>query len=108
MANDHGSAPATRETPAIPAPENEPTRFSPAAYGAMEDDDAARIEIEAAFKARLKALRRLPRYQRPLALRAAREWRMSAIAELREKRMRERAARSMLWRQQQPPPSQPN
>jgi hypothetical protein len=74
----------------------------------MEDDDAARTEIEATFKARLKALRRLPRYQRALALRAAREWRMVAIAELREKRMRKRAARATQRRQQQPPPPQPN
>jgi hypothetical protein len=70
----------------------------------MEGDEAAECQIEATFKARVKGLRRLPRYQRPLALRAAREWRMQALRALREKRERDRHARYVQWRSQLPAP----
>jgi hypothetical protein len=54
------------------------------------------------FKFKLIGLRRLPRYQRPLALRAAREWRLLALKALREKRARDRHANYSLWRLARP------
>jgi hypothetical protein len=127
MENDRGTGPATPRSPARPASEkeepigyrlpvplfrpaeNEPTRrgspFIP--LESIEDDDSERVEIEATFKYRLIGLRRLPRYQRALALRAAREWRQIALKELRERRARERNARYMLWQMRLTPPIQP-
>ena len=63
-----------------------------------EEDGAAEAEIEAMFKRRITGLRRLPRYQRAGALRAAREWRMLELKALREKRARDRHAKYMAWR----------
>jgi hypothetical protein len=65
----------------------------------LDDDDGAELEIEAMFKRRLMALRRLPRHQRPLALRIAKEWRALALKALREKRAIERHANHMARRQ---------
>jgi hypothetical protein len=73
----------------------------------LEEDETADAEIEAQFKARLMGLRRLPRYQRAGALRAAKEWRMLALKALREKRATDRRARYALWRLGLPPPRQP-
>jgi hypothetical protein len=73
----------------------------------VDDDDAQVQEIEAMFKRKLSGLRRLPRHARAHALRAAREWRLAALAALREKRARERHAKWVLWRQQLPAPRLP-
>ena len=75
-----------------------------AGLDAVEEDGAAEAEIEAMFKRRLMGLRRLPRYQRAGALRAAREWRMLALKTLRERRATDRHARHMLWRLSLPAP----
>jgi hypothetical protein len=56
-------------------------------------------EIIAMFRRRLFGLRRLPRRERQAAIRAAREWLMLALKGLREKRERERRARSITVRQ---------
>jgi hypothetical protein len=69
-----------------------------------EEYEAEELEIERVFKCRLRDLRRLPRHQRALALRAAREFRQMALQALREKRARERHARYMLWKMRLPPP----
>ena len=116
MENDHGTGPATPESPATSASERDrQTRFSLRdAFGSpfiplepTDGDEAAESEIEALFKCRLMGLRRMPRYQRPLALRAAREWRQLALKALREKRERERRARYVFWRSQLPPAVRP-
>jgi hypothetical protein len=103
MENSQGSAPATREAPAIPATENYQRPFSPASFDATDHDEAD-SEIEAAFKWRLIGLRRLPRHQRALALRAAREWRAQALKALKERRAIERSARYRLWQLSRPAP----
>lgn len=72
-----------------------------------DQDGGAEAEIEAMFRAKLMGLRRLPRYERPAALRAAWEWRQAALRALREKRARDRHGRYMLWRQQRLPPREP-
>jgi hypothetical protein len=128
MENSHGTGPATPRSPARPASEKEepigfqspvpvfrPAENEPIRGGSpfiplepIEDDDSERIAIEATFKYRLIGLRRLPRYQRALALGAAREWRQIALKELRERRARERNARYMLWQMRLPPPIQPH
>ena len=116
MENSHGTGPATPESPATPANEKDQqirlpvegapgSRFIPAEP--TDDAEAAEAEIEALFKCRLMGLRRMPRYQRALALRAARDWRQLALKALREKRERERHARYVLWRSQLPPSIQP-
>jgi hypothetical protein len=77
------------------------------AFEPVEEDDAAAAEIEATFRLKLVGLRRLPRNQRPYALRAAREWRLLALKALREKRARDRHARHLFWQLQLPAPRQP-
>jgi hypothetical protein len=117
MENERGTWPATPASPATSANEPErpiqvsvPPSISAAAvevtrsgsdgagFEPVEEDAGAETEIEAAFGAKLMDLRRLPRSQRPLALRAAREWRQSALKGLREKRARDRQVQHMLWR----------
>lgn len=128
MENNHGTGPATPRSPAASASEKEePNAFHAPAYifrsvenelsrrdspfipfEPTEDDDSERVEIEATFKCRLLGLRRLPRHQRGLALRAVREWRQIALTELRARRARERSARHVLWQLRLPPPIQPH
>jgi len=73
-------------------------------FDASEEGDAEEIEIEFQFRRRLAGLRRMSRYDRPHALRAAREWRQFALKALREKRAAARYARRMLRRLQTPEP----
>lgn len=128
MENDHGTGPATPRSPASSASDRRrPTEFQ-APLRALtsvamveitprgadmipliplepaEEYDAEEAEIERTFKARLRGLRRLPRSQRALALRAAREFRQLALQALREKRARDRHAKYMLWRMRLPGP----
>jgi hypothetical protein len=70
----------------------------------VDEDDAARDEIERVFRAKLMGLRRLPRAQRAGALQAAREWRQAALAGLRADRARKRSARFAAWKQPMPAP----
>lgn len=65
----------------------------------LEEDEGAVREINDLFGRRIAGLRRMPRYQRAHALRAAREWRRQALRALKEKRATERRAR-YLCRQQ--------
>jgi hypothetical protein len=116
MENDHGTGPATPESPATSAYEKD-RQIRASAVGAFgsrftpleptDGDESADAEIEAQFKYRLVGLRRMPRHQRAAALRATREWRQLALKALREKRERERHARHLLWRSQLPPPIRP-
>jgi hypothetical protein len=78
-----------------------------AGFDGGEEDETAEAEIEAMFKRRLMGLRRLPRYQRAGALRAAREWRVLELKALRKKRATDRHARLMQWRLSLPQPRQP-
>jgi hypothetical protein len=75
----------------------------------IDDHIAEAIEIERMFHLKIMGLRRLPRYQRAGALRAAREERQLALNALKEKRLRERHARHALrqrrQQQQWPAPS---
>lgn len=92
-----------------PAAASEVTRLGSNAEGfdPVDEGGAAEGEIEAAFKARLVDLRRLPRCQRGLALRAAREWRQLALSALRAKRARDRQAQYALWRSRRQAPRAP-
>jgi hypothetical protein len=65
-----------------------------------EEDDCVLAEIEATVRRMLSGLRRMRRYERAAAFRAARDWRLTAIKEWREKRARERHARQTLRRLQ--------
>jgi len=72
------------------------------------EGEAEELEIETTFRRKLAGLRRLRKSERPHALRAAREWRQSALRELRERRARERQAnriRLKLERYSRGPPS---
>jgi hypothetical protein len=73
-------------------------------FDPVADDDAAATEINDLFRRRLMGLRRLPRYERPHALRTARELRRLALKALREKRAAERHARHRLRQLQTPAP----
>jgi hypothetical protein len=73
-------------------------------FDPIEEDDSAELDVEAWFKARLTAIRRMPRCQRAIALRAAREWRQLALKALREKRARDRHGRYEAWQLRLPPP----
>lgn len=88
-ANDRGTGPATSVSPAHAAHEVD---------GPLDEGDAAEIEIENIFKRKIAGTRQLPRRERALARRAAREWRRFALKALREKRATERHARFMRWR----------
>jgi hypothetical protein len=72
----------------------------PIAVGPMEDADDEAFWIEQEFGRRLAGLCRLPRRERPGALRAAREWRMLALKALRERKAGERNARHLAWKAQ--------
>jgi hypothetical protein len=93
-----GSQAAARTEIKAAAIESKRDELPPIGWERINDDEAAEKDIEATFGAMLRGLRRLPRYQRPLALRAAREWRQLARSALREKRARERRARCMTLR----------
>lgn len=67
--------------------------FHSAGLEAAEEGDGAEIEIETVFRQKLAGLRRLPRWDRPHALRAARDCRLAALRALREKRASDRHAR---------------
>jgi hypothetical protein len=69
-----------------------------------EEDETSASEIRATFRQKLTGLRRLPRHERAHALRAAREWLLLALMTLREKRARDRHAKSMFWQLQRPAP----
>jgi hypothetical protein len=88
-ANDRGTGPATSASPAHSASEYD---------GPIDEGDAAEIEIETIFKRKIAAARLLPRRERALARREARDWRRIALKALREKRATERHARYMRWR----------
>jgi hypothetical protein len=129
MENERGTRPvAPPVSPAIPANEkdrpilfrssDQPFRSAAAseatragsdacAFDPVENDGAAEAEINAIFGAKLSDLRRLPRCQRSLALRAAREWRQSALAALRAQRARDRQAQYALWRSRRQAPRAP-
>jgi hypothetical protein len=62
----------------------------------LDEGDAAEIEIEMIFKRKIAGTRLLPRCERALARRAAREWRRFALKALRERRLNERHARCAL------------
>ena len=76
--------------------------LAPIDIGPMDDGGAA--AIEEIFRCKIAGLRNLPRRERPNALRVARDWRLLAMADVREKRMYERHARYMQARQQRPSP----
>jgi hypothetical protein len=125
--NERGTRPATPASPATSANEkdrpilfqrpaqlfssatpSEVTRAGSDGEGFEPvEEGGAEGEIEAMFKAKLMDLRRLPRCQKPLALRAAREWRQSALAALRAKRARDRLAQYALWRSRRQAPRAP-
>jgi hypothetical protein len=128
MGTDRRSEPATLVSPGYPAlktnqpPERQPDAFTRLGFGsaaasevtrrgspapeleALEEDEGAAIEINALFGRKLMALRRMPRRDRPHALRAAREWRRQALKALRDKRAAERHARHILRRLRTPSP----
>lgn len=81
---------ALENTHRVPPPELEP----------LEENEGAVREIGELFRRRLAGLRRMPRYQRAHALRAAREWRRQALKALKEKRTVERHARHLIRQQQ--------
>jgi hypothetical protein len=60
------------------------------------EGEAEELEIETTFRRKLSGLRRLPKSERPSALKAARDWRQSALNALREKHARERHANHLL------------
>jgi len=68
------------------------------------EDDTEAAGIEAIYASKIAGARNLLRSERPLGLRAARLWRLTALAALREKRARRSADRFMLWRLQMPRP----
>lgn len=71
----------------------EVTRASPRLdLSAAIVDEGAETEIDSVFRRAIAGLRRLPRRERPHALRAARDARTLALKALREKRARERDA----------------
>jgi hypothetical protein len=79
---------------AVRLPETEP----------RADDEAMVTEINDLFRRKLADLRRLPRHERPHALRAIRDWRRLALKALRETRATNRHARHLLRRVQTPAP----
>jgi hypothetical protein len=87
--NDPGTGPATSASPAHQAHEMD---------GPIDEGDAAEIEIETIYKRKIAGARLLPRRERALARRDARDWRRLALKALREKRATERHARHMRWR----------
>jgi hypothetical protein len=57
------------------------------------ESEAEEIEIQTVFARRLAGLRRLPKRERPHALKAARDWRQQALQALRERRALDRHQR---------------
>jgi hypothetical protein len=118
--NDRGTGPATSASPASSAHEiDQQPKYLPASPSvspaeaelrlpsveteAIDEGDAAELEIEAEFRRKLRGLRRLRRRERAQALRAAREWLSFALNALRERRLRDRHARYMQRRHNQMP-----
>jgi hypothetical protein len=80
-------------------------RRSPAKDNKYEiEDDASDLDIEAEFRRRLSALRRMPQRDRAHALRAAKTQRQVALKVLQEKRAYDRARKYALRKQQAPSP----
>jgi len=78
---------------------NEVTRRAarPIEIDVCEDElSGAKADIDNVYRRKLVGLRYLRRSERPHALRAARDWRKSALRALREKRAVERHARRTL------------
>jgi hypothetical protein len=98
-ANDRGTGPATSASPAHSANDSD---------GPTDEGDAAEIEIENIFKRKIAGARLLPRRERALARREARDWRRLALKALREKRLNERYARHMLRLLARARPSNPD
>lgn len=61
-----------------------------------DPDEGAESEIEMIFRRTVAGLRRLPRHERPTAVRAAKDARLLALKALREKRASARTADHML------------
>jgi hypothetical protein len=61
-------------------------------------DEGTRTEIDATFQRKLAGIRRLPKYERPFARRAAMEERAAALLALRRKRESTRQFRRFLLR----------
>jgi hypothetical protein len=96
-ANDRGTGPATSASPASPA--NEEERLWAIPLEAPElDDGAAAFENRRELQRRMAALRALPRRERAMAYRAAREWYHQVMAALRERRARTRRPASRMKR----------
>jgi hypothetical protein len=62
----------------------------------VDPDEAAEIEIETVFRRMIAGLRRLPRRERPYAVRAAKDARTLALKALRERRAYKRHGEYML------------
>jgi len=89
-ANDRGDGPAT-----VASRDRSASEIDEECIGFAEDlYKAAALEIDQQFHARLKGLRRMPRCDRAVALRAAREWRRACLQALKERCTRERRART--------------
>jgi hypothetical protein len=113
-ANDSGNGPATSVPPILSAKQDntedelqkpyrpvvlsEGDEFTPgggAVERSDEDDGETVAAIYKIFRQKLRGLRSLPRWARPAALRAVREWLAVAMNDLREKRAYRRHARYM-------------
>jgi hypothetical protein len=97
LASDTGSRPSRPDT----APGEATLDLEPDNAGEFE---AAEREIEADFRRRIAGLRRMPRRDRPYALRAAREQRQLALIALHERRACDRHARFLRRRLLKPVP----
>lgn len=114
MGNNRGTGPATSASPDSSAPYNRSRSSRPdTAPGEATLDlepenagefEAAEREIEADFRRRIAGLRRMPRRDRPHALRTAREQRQLALLALHERRARDRHARFLRRRLLKPAP----
>ena len=102
MENDTGAGPATIEPPSDPASEF----WAVPAEAPQDDDGSAMLDIETEFRRRLSGLRRLPKWEKAVAYRRAKECYRQAMAAARENRAaKQRAAQvrqRMRWLQAQP------
>jgi hypothetical protein len=120
MVSSRGAKPATLAPPDSPAPQIQEERQSATrpfwhsvAFKAVEaeltrdpgdrvvlpddaDDEGAQADIDAVFRRKLAAIRRLPKGDRPFARRAAMDERAAALLALRQKREIERRYRRFL------------
>lgn len=70
----------------------------------LPEGEAEEIEINHMFRRRIAGLRRLPKHERPHALKAARNWRGQALKALREQRARDRLAKRIRLQLSRPAP----